>query len=560
MKEVKAAEEQRRRLLQEAETRKAKYQNRFNTDRTGGEDLLESKTVTFLRTDLYTEIWEISLSRVASKYEVPYSKLKEACEKNNIPLPTNKYWGDLSVGKTVERTPLPNSTENNVIIEFKVRAKESKHFQFMPNKTSDIPSPVSDTPPRRNSFGGNLYEREVLYKEVWEQPVTKVAQKYGVSDVMIHKVCKSLDIPVPPRGYWAKKQAGQFVEITPLPESNRKTIINGQKRITESEPQSIPVADETLAFLDPDERGQVIETAWNLRVINDGHKLHPILLKHKSAFTAWKKSNPRDEFAPRNRDTYRRIPEGQPRLWDSVSEEILPRIYLILDTLFRAIESLGGSINDNLSLQIRGEQVYFDVIEGKTKTPHVLTKAEQKQLDKYEEEKRRYGYAYEPKFRKNDYIPTGKLTFFSRRDSYLRDTETTGLEERVGEILIDLYIESESVRIEREAKEAAQRKAEEEQRQKEMRRQLRDQEVDRLQSLENESEDYEKACRIRAYVAAVEAKPELAETKQEWIAWAKAKADWFDPTVASNDPIFGVRNHSENEESKKPKKSNHRWW
>lgn len=560
MKEVKAAEEQRRRLLQEAEARKAKYQNRFNTDRTGGEDLLESKTVTFSRTDLYTEIWEISLSRVASKYEVPYSKLKEACEKNNIPLPTNKYWGDLSVGKTVERTPLPNSTENNVIIEFKVRAKESKHFQFMPNKTSDIPSPVSDTPPRRNSFGGNLYEREVLYKEVWEQPVTKVAQKYGVSDVMIHKVCKSLDIPVPPRGYWAKKQAGQFVEITPLPESNRKTIINGQKRITESGPQSIPVADETLAFLDPDERGQVIETAWNLRVINDGHKLHPILLKHKSAFAAWKKSNPRDEFAPRNRDTYRRIPEGQPRLWDSVSEEILPRIYLILDTLFRAIESLGGSINDNLSLQIRGEQVYFDVIEGKTKTPHVLTKAEQKQWDKYEEEKRRYGYAYEPKFRKNDYIPTGKLTFFSRRDSYLRDTETTGLEERVGEILIDLYIESESVRIEREAKEAAQRKAEEEQRQKEMRRQLRDQEVDRLQSLENESEDYEKACRIRAYVAAVEAKPELAETKQEWIAWAKAKADWFDPTVASNDPIFGVRNHSENEESKKPKKSNYRRW
>jgi hypothetical protein len=32
-------------------------------------------------------------------------------------------------------------------------------------------------------------------------------------------------------------------------------------------------------------------------------------------------------------------------------------------------------------------------------------------------------------------------------------------------------------------------------------------------------------------VAAVEAKPELAVSKAEWLTWAKAKADWLDPTV-----------------------------
>ena len=87
--------------------------------------------------------------------------------------------------------------------------------------------------------------------------------------------------------------------------------------------------------------------------------------------------------------------------------------------------------------------------------------------------------------------------------SYLRDTDNIGLEGRLGEILLDLYIESENVRIKREEREAAQRKAAEEQRQKELRRQRWDKEVDKLQALENEAADFERACRIRAYVAAV---------------------------------------------------------
>ena len=95
------------------------------------------------------------------------------------------------------------------------------------------------------------------------------------------------------------------------------------------------------------------------------------------------------------------------------------------------------------------------------------------------------------------------ITFATRRDSYLRDTDNIGLEGRLGEILLDLYIESENVRIKREEREAAQRKAAEEQRQKELRRQRWDKDVDKLQALENEAADFERACRIRAYVAAV---------------------------------------------------------
>ncbi|NLB96602.1 MAG: hypothetical protein GX785_12955, partial [Armatimonadetes bacterium] len=42
------------------------------------------------------------------------------------------------------------------------------------------------------SDGGVVYERDKLYEEVWSEPVTAVAKRYGVSDVAIHKTCKRL--------------------------------------------------------------------------------------------------------------------------------------------------------------------------------------------------------------------------------------------------------------------------------------------------------------------------------------------------------------------------------
>ena len=52
------------------------------------------------------------------------------------------------------------------------------------------------------------YNRERLYEEVWLEPTQTVAKKYGVSDVALSKVCGQLQIPKPPTGYWANKQAG----------------------------------------------------------------------------------------------------------------------------------------------------------------------------------------------------------------------------------------------------------------------------------------------------------------------------------------------------------------
>lgn len=55
------------------------------------------------------------------------------------------------------------------------------------------------------------WNREELYEKVWSKPVVKVAEEYGVSDVAIAKVCRKLSVPVPGRGYWAKKEHGHSV-------------------------------------------------------------------------------------------------------------------------------------------------------------------------------------------------------------------------------------------------------------------------------------------------------------------------------------------------------------
>ena len=59
------------------------------------------------------------------------------------------------------------------------------------------------------------YDREVLYDRVWQAPLRTVAREYGVSDVALAKTCRKLNVPVPGRGYWAKRAAHLLVSARP---------------------------------------------------------------------------------------------------------------------------------------------------------------------------------------------------------------------------------------------------------------------------------------------------------------------------------------------------------
>lgn len=76
---------------------------------------------TTTREELYREIWEISLTGVAKKYNLNYSKLSNACKKYNIPYPTAAYWTKRNMGMDVkdEIIPLPKSDKKEIKLELK---------------------------------------------------------------------------------------------------------------------------------------------------------------------------------------------------------------------------------------------------------------------------------------------------------------------------------------------------------------------------------------------------------------------------------------------------------
>jgi len=52
-------------------------------------------------------------------------------------------------------------------------------------------------------------KRSQLYALIWAEPMRRVAPRLGLSDVGLSKLCRRNNIPVPPRGYWAKVRAGK---------------------------------------------------------------------------------------------------------------------------------------------------------------------------------------------------------------------------------------------------------------------------------------------------------------------------------------------------------------
>ena len=68
-------------------------------------------------------------------------------------------------------------------------------------------------------------EREKLYKDAWKTPISKLAKEEGISDVALRKRLTKLDIPLPPRGYWAKnEEKRQKVPISPIARSYSRSF------------------------------------------------------------------------------------------------------------------------------------------------------------------------------------------------------------------------------------------------------------------------------------------------------------------------------------------------
>ncbi len=182
----------------------------------------------------------------------------------------------------------------------------------------------------------------------------------------------------------------------------------------------------------------------------DNAKLHKKIAAYRSVVNEWNKKDNKPEGAQRNFKNYSNRP---PFLAGVISKETLPRVYRILDALDRQVESLGGAVNDDLSLQIRDEHVHLEIAEAQDEIKHEITRQEAQALIVYEDAKRHNKWASEPQIRKYDYVFNGRLRIGIRKSRYFRDTDKIRIESRLGDLLIELYEESEVVRIAREERE-----------------------------------------------------------------------------------------------------------
>lgn len=275
-------------------------------------------------------------------------------------------------------------------------------------------------------------------------------------------------------------------------------------------------------------------------------RLHPKLAVHKKSLKEWQKSV---STMNRNTNAYREASKRSPTSW-SVSDDSYTLIYRILASIYKQIVLLGGSVNNDLSVTIRGEIVKFSFSEAIEQVAHEMTKDEAKRLLRHQDAQKHGGYVPKPNIPKYDKVFSGRLSMcihlgsFNERKEF-RGTKTTKLEERLDEILVAIIIASESVRRARLAKEEKEREEAEKARQKGEKRKQYNTEVDKTLALVNCANEYETYCKIRRYAE------ELKENgNTEYAEWAFQKADWFDPTIRREDETLGRRKHEKDEKDK----------
>lgn len=423
--------------------------------------------------------------------------------------------------------------------------------------------------------------RKQLYDEIWALSVAGVARKYNLNYGKLIATCKAENVPFPSSGYWTRKNMGKDVsneavelsgheetEISlitndatikrirkakaEIVENKQTDIIEDAKVVVEELQQNkaeniFKWSDGILEFWDETERNKVLEVACNLQ-INQNTRLHKTLVQYKKDIADYKsklrEAQNRSYYNPR----YNK-PENEPEFFKEMSDECMPRAIAILDIVFKAIESMGGSINGDLSVKIRGDIVRFRMVESQDQVKHEMTKQEAQALVKYNDDIKNHRWASKPQIRKYDKVYNGKLRIVLGERSYIRDNDSEKLEDRLGDILVTLYEKAEENRIAREAREEAERKRVEEARRREENRQRKEQEIRLVKELVNKAEDYRIAKEIREYIQAmIDSGSE--DITPEWIEWAEKKADWYDPSIANEDEYLGKRQHEKSAEEK----------
>jgi hypothetical protein len=385
-----------------------------------------------------------------------------------------------------------------------------------------------------------MISRQDLYDLVWVSPLVNIAKQFGISDVGLAKACRSHHIPLPGRGYWAKRDAGQMMPRPALPETGEswmdRVAFNGNfKPANEVDPKEIPEVREELL------------TANKISVPEVTAELHPIVARARLYLSRLKPKA----------DGFLSPPGGVLDL--HVSPKELPRAIAIANALIYALESRGYTVSiskvashepetsyfdrfrnweagTNARISIMDEQFGFGFSELTQKIPHAPTREEQNRIDRGD----RYGIPI------NDHVPSGKLSLWlNMPDLGLRGAWSDGKQQRVESCLnnfvITLMKAAHAIKIAR-AKEQCEReeRAAEERRRADY-QEWKYEEDKRIRRLDEQLPAWKRAEEVRAYALAVEAAVVKAQGSVDeaselgkWLQWMRDYASRLDPSGRSD--------------------------
>lgn len=297
------------------------------------------------------------------------------------------------------------------------------------------------------------FTRQAFYDLVWSKPITHVAKDFALSDVAVHKICRKHNIPTPPLGWWAKKQAGKAVEQTALPDAGH----GSSNRIVIAYPE---FRADTGTIAAVREEARIKATDLPIDAVD-----HPLVNR---TIAALRKTEP----------TFKGLLEvsGLGLIRCEVGKESLDRLKLILSRIAAASAIQGFQLVEwerGVRFEGDGETISIHVTETVKRVKHELTPAEQKLQDAWEkkQERRRQRSAWDdwempPRFQEWDYICTGQLGFEMESvyvpngqgpRSTFRDAKVQRLDLMAEDISVALAVLAVAKREERERQKEAER-------------------------------------------------------------------------------------------------------
>lgn len=362
------------------------------------------------------------------------------------------------------------------------------------------------------------WNREKLYQEIWEEPVTKVAGRYGVSDVMVAKVCRKLSIPLPGRGFWARKAAGQALKKAPLPKLKEVPVIHRNKAVGDAAPRgSQPPTPEPTDT----EYIRIREVESRSISIDAFERQHKLVILAENRLSG----------AKADRDGILQPRGSGPILDLRVSAGTLDRALKIMNAILLTLEgqkfpmSVDGGPHGTKAT-IFGHPIEFALVE------------------KVEVTGRREVQEYSWKQTTIvDHAPTGRLELRMGNFTYgpkLRDKKAVKLDTLIAQCVGGLMRLGRDAAISAEVKRLREIKERERQIELwELSKQIREEE-EKVKQLDGWVNGWLRAKNVRSFATALETlwgenREDLSDgsPKRRRLDWMRQYADWLDPLVKS---------------------------